>query len=131
MNTPQLPPPVDAPELLKVFEVLGLRFSTGPAAGKQENLVLSLSHGLIGAAEQHAMRAEQAARAVGTTIEDIGTATGQAFEAAGCRSAGDDIALLSWLAQRQAQAVGQVNATNEPDELTGYRPLRARRPERP
>jgi len=112
--TPPLPPPVDQSELLKVFEVLGIKFSTGPATERQEDLVLSLSHGLIGAAEQHAMRAEQAARAAGATIGDIGEATGQAFNAAGCRNIAEDIALLSWRAQRGAQAVGQGN---KPDEL--------------
>jgi hypothetical protein len=117
VTTPQLPPPVDASELLKAFEVLGIQFSTGLAAGTKEDLVLSLSHGLIGAAEQHAMRAEQASRAAGATIADIGEATGQAFNAAGCRSVTDDIALLSWRAQRQAQAVGVVNENNPPDEL--------------
>jgi hypothetical protein len=117
VTTPPLAPPVDQSELLKVFEVLGVKFSTGPAAGKKEDVVLSLSHGLVGAAEQHAMRAEQAARAAGSTITDISDATGQAFEAAGCRNVNDDIALLSWRTQRTAQAVGQVNAQNKPDEL--------------
>ncbi|MET8331077.1 hypothetical protein [Streptomyces sp. NPDC005181] len=63
------------------------------------------------------LRREQAARAAGATIADIGEATGQTFNATGCRSVTDDIALLLWRAQRQAQAVGVVNENNPPDEL--------------
>ncbi len=44
-------------------------------------------------------------------------ATAKAFNAAGCASSTDDIALLSWRATRQAQAIGQVNQHDEPDEL--------------
>ncbi|MEU4348188.1 hypothetical protein [Streptomyces sp. NPDC023838] len=117
MTSPLLPPPVAPSDLLKVLEVLGVKFSTGPDTGKKVDLVLGLSHGLIGAAEQHAMRAEQAARSVGAAIDDIGEATGQVFNAAGCRSVSEEIALLSWRAQRHAQAVGQVNENYPPDEL--------------
>ncbi|MFI0219874.1 hypothetical protein [Streptomyces lydicus] len=39
MTTPQLPPHADQSELLKVFEVLGIKFSTGSVTGKQEDLV--------------------------------------------------------------------------------------------
>jgi hypothetical protein len=113
----QLPQPVDVSELLKMFETLGVQLALDPDQGKKEDLVLNLAHGLVGAAEQHAMRAEQAARVAGTGIEGIGEATGQAFNAAGCRNATEDIALLSWRSQRLAQAVGQVNAHNKPDEL--------------
>jgi hypothetical protein len=113
----ELPQPVDPPELLKVFETLGIKLAVDPTQARKEELVLNLSHGLIGAAEQHAMRAEQAARAAGTGIEGIGEATGQAFNAAGCRNATEDVALLSWRSQRLAQAVGQVNGHNKPDEL--------------
>ncbi|MEU4213225.1 hypothetical protein AB0F13_25095 [Streptomyces sp. NPDC026206] len=81
-------------------------------------MTLNLAHALVGATENHAMRAEAAAREAGIGIQEIGEATGQAFNGAAGRSVADDVFLLSWRAQRLAQAVGQVNANNEADKVT-------------
>lgn len=51
MTDAQLPVPVDPSNLLQVFAVPGIKFSTGPAIGKNGDLALGLSPGPIGAAE--------------------------------------------------------------------------------
>ena len=124
VNPPPLAPPLPTSDLADIFRLLGIDFRADAAGGSEQDLTLSLSHGLIGAAEQHAMRAEQhamraeqAARSAGATIDDIGEATGQAFMAAGCRTVTEDIALLSWRVQRTTQAIIQVNQRNAPADL--------------
>ncbi|WKK27834.1 hypothetical protein QZH56_36905 (plasmid) [Streptomyces olivoreticuli] len=113
----QLAAPLTPDELVKVFEKLGVRMSIGPDSGTKEELTLNLAHGLVGAVENHAIRAEHAAREKGAGPEVIGEATGQAFNGAACRGVADDLFLLSWRAQRLTQAIGQVNEHNSPDKL--------------
>ncbi|NUR27406.1 MAG: hypothetical protein HOV83_16430 [Catenulispora sp.] len=117
MTTPTLPPPLGHDDLLGVLKAMGVQISLGPDTPDQPIVTLNLSHGLVGAVESHAMRAEAAARDAGAGPEEIGEATGQAFNGAACRSATDDIFLLSWRAQRLAQAVSQVNQQSEADKL--------------
>ncbi|MFI9311257.1 hypothetical protein [Streptomyces triculaminicus] len=110
-------PPLDQDELLAVFKTFGIEMTLDRSACSPELMTMQLAHGLIGAVENHAIRAEHAAREKGAGPEVIGEATGQAFNGAACRGVADDLFLLSWRAQRLTQAVGQVNEHNSPDKL--------------
>jgi len=117
MTTPTPPPPLGHDDLLGVLKTMGVEISLSADAPEQPIVTLNLSHGLVGAVENHAMRAEAAARDAGAGPEEIAEATAQAFNGAACRSTNDDIFLLSWRAQRMAQAVGQVNQQSDADRL--------------
>lgn len=98
-------PPLSAAALVEMFKTLGVVIAVNPDAGEDVQ-VLDLAHGLIGTAELHAMRAEQAAAAAGASVVEFGEATAQAFNGAGCRTPADDLQLLSWEATRHCQRIG-------------------------
>ena len=100
------------------LEVFGVRVGLDPAAPVHEQS-LGLAHALVGAAEVHAMLAEQTARAAGAGPAELGEATGQTFNGAATRTPADDLQLLSWEATALVRRI-QAFASTQPrggDEL--------------
>lgn len=119
-STPAEPPrPLDLDELVDVLARLGLRphFDrdriTSPG-----HLVAALAHGLVGAAERHALVAEAAA---GAGPEENGRLTGNAFLADGGPATElEALGQLQWRITRTTQALQQLNlkgSNGGPDPL--------------
>lgn len=100
------------------LEIFGVRVGLNPVAPVHEQS-LGLAHALVGAAELHAMLAEQTARMSGAGPAELGEATGHTFNGAATRNAADDLVLLSWEATALVRRL-QAFATTQPrggDEL--------------
>lgn len=81
---------------------------TSPGAD-QEFQSAQLAHALVGAAEAHARRAEQAYRDAGAQSPDLTQASLMAFAGVNCQSEVDELALISWRATRLAGALSTLD----------------------
>lgn len=97
-------------ELLALLERFGMQFGldTSPEAD-HELQAAQLAHALLGAAEGHATRAEQAYREAGADTPDLTQASLMSFAAVNCQSEVDELALLAWRATRLAGALGALD----------------------
>ncbi|MEO7195641.1 MAG: hypothetical protein ABIZ05_12620 [Pseudonocardiaceae bacterium] len=86
--------------------IVGLDAS--PEADK-ELQATQMAHALVGAAEAHATRAEQAYRDAGAEPPDITQASLMAFAGVNCQSESDELALIQWRATRLAGALGALD----------------------
>jgi hypothetical protein len=68
-----------------------------------------MAHALVGAAEAHATRAEQAYRDAGAQSPELTQASLMAFAAVNCRNETDELALISWRATRLAGVLGALD----------------------
>jgi hypothetical protein len=98
------PQPLTVPELLEALAALGAPAEV-PAYLEEPDVVLHLSHGLVGAAERKAMEAELAVRADGADSPEILHAIEEAYAAANAQSRLDVLAHVQWRAGRLVQAL--------------------------
>lgn len=75
----------------------------------QDFQVAQLANALVGVAEAHASRAEDAYRKKGAAPEDLVQASLMAFGGAACDGPGDDLALIQWRAQHLAGALHSLD----------------------
>ena len=90
-------------ELLARFGMI-----VGVDASREANSELQavqLAHALVGAAEAHATRAEQAYRDAGAGPADLTQASLMAFAGVNCQNEADELALIMWRATRLAGAL--------------------------
>jgi hypothetical protein len=111
---PTGPRPLDLADLTGVLNILGARVEVDPQAGPTTTLVMHPAHGLVGAAEQHAITSEMAAREAGAGVEDVGRAAGDVFAGAACQSDLDALALIQWRMTRTTQALQQQHLLDGP-----------------
>jgi hypothetical protein len=94
-------------ELLAKFGMM-VGLDTSPEA--DTNLqVVQMAHALVGVAEAHATRAEQAYRAAGAGPGDIIQASLMAFGGVNCQTEADELALIHWRATRLAGVLGALD----------------------
>jgi len=74
-----------------------------------ELVTARLAHALVGVAEAHASRAEDAARRVGAGVTDIGEVALMAFAGANCQHEADEWALIEWRATRLAMVLSGLD----------------------
>jgi hypothetical protein len=97
----------DLAALLARFGMI-VKLDEGPGA-ETELQAAQMAHALVGAAEAHATRAEQAYRAAGADSADITQASLMAFAGVNCQSEADELALIMWRATRLAGALGALD----------------------
>jgi hypothetical protein len=85
--------------------IVGLDTAPGADAALQ---TAQLAHALVGVAEAHATRAEQAYRDAGAGPADLTQASLMAFGAVNCQNETDELALISWRATRLAGVLGAL-----------------------
>lgn len=97
-------------ELLGLLERFGMQFGLdeGPEA-ERELQAAQLGHALVGAAEAHATRTEEAYRAVGAGSADLTQASLMSFAAVNCQDQADELGLLQWRATRLAGALSALD----------------------
>ncbi|MGI5171693.1 hypothetical protein ACQEU3_45840 [Spirillospora sp. CA-253888] len=114
-------------ELAALLRPFGMIVTVDPGADRHYQAA-QVAHALVGVVEAHASRAEDAYRHVadGTDPHEVHTDLVQtslmAFAGINCRSAADELALLSWRATRLAGALGALDFPGPP-----RRPHRVRR----
>jgi hypothetical protein len=106
--------PLELDDLKELLTTLGARVEVDPRSGPPTRLVMHLALGLVGAAEQHAVAAEMAAREAGASIDEIGHATADVYAGAACQSDLDALALIGWRMTRTTQALQQLNLLDGP-----------------
>ncbi len=113
---PDRPPlPLDADALRDVLRALGVQVDVDATATRRpEQLVLKLAYGLIGAAERHAIIADETARAAGVRIDEIGEASGDVYAGAACHNDLDALGLVQWRMTRTTQALQQLQLLDGP-----------------
>lgn len=80
------------------------------ADGVSPELVTArLAHALVGVAEAHASRAEDAARTAGAGVADIGEVALMAFAGANCQGEADEWTLIEWRATRLAMVLNGLD----------------------
>jgi hypothetical protein len=101
---------IPARELVALLARFGMMvgLDTSPEAD-QELQSAQLAHALVGAAEAHATRAEQAYRDAGAQPPDLTQASLMAFAAVNCQNEGDELALIQWRATRLAGVLGALD----------------------
>lgn len=104
MTASSAPQPLTVPELLQTLTVLGAPAEV-PSEVPESEVILHLSHGLVGAAERKAMEAELALRANGADSPEIIPAIEEAYAAANAQSRLDVMGHLQWRATRLVQAL--------------------------
>ena len=100
-------PPRELGALLARFGMI-VSLDTSPQAD-EELQSAQMAHALLGAAEAHATRAEQAYRDAGAEPPDITQASLMAFAAVNCQNEADELALISWRATRLAGVLGALD----------------------
>ena len=100
-------PPQELAALLARFGMI-IGLDTSPEAD-EELQSAQMAHALIGAAEAHATRAEQAYRDAGAEPADITQASLMAFGAVNCQNEADELALITWRATRLAGVLGALD----------------------
>jgi hypothetical protein len=100
-------PPRELVTLLARFGMM-VGLDTSPKAD-QELQAAQLAHALVGAAEAHATRAEQAYRDAGAEPPDLTQASLMAFAAVNCQNEVDELALIQWRAVRLAGVLGALD----------------------
>ena len=109
-------PPRELGALLARFGMI-VGLDTSPQAD-EELQSAQMAHALLGAAEAHATRAEQAYRDAGAEPPDITQASLMAFAAVNCQNEADELALISWRATRLAGVLGALDFSG-PIAVTG------------
>jgi len=71
--------------------------------------VTQLAHALVGVAEAHATRAEEAYRAAGAGPAELIQASLMAFAGVNCQNEVDELALINWRATRLAGVLGALD----------------------
>jgi hypothetical protein len=106
-----MPALLDADALRPVLAALGVNVTPTPSSWPvPDGLAAALAFSLVGAAENHAMAAQQAANDIGaTTADDAARLTGETLGAAGCASELDALDLLRWRATCLSQALSYVD----------------------
>jgi hypothetical protein len=99
--------PQELAVLLARFGMI-VKIDTSPDAD-EELQSAQMAHALVGAAEAHATRAEQAYRDAGAQPPDLTQASLMAFAAVNCRNETDELALISWRATRLAGVLGALD----------------------
>lgn len=84
-------------ELAALLARFGMIVGLDPS-GDTELQTAQLAHALVGAAEAHATRAEQAYRDAGAEPGDLTQASLMAFGGVNCQSECDELALICWRA---------------------------------
>jgi hypothetical protein len=100
-------PPRELAALLARFGMI-VGLDTSPEAD-EEFQSAQLAHALVGVAEAHATRAEQAYREAGAQPADLIQASLMAFGAVNCQNEADELALISWRATRLAGVLGALD----------------------
>jgi hypothetical protein len=72
-----------------------------------------MAHALVGAAEAHATRAEQAYRDAGAQPPDLTQASLMAFAAVNCQNEADELGLIQWRATRLAGALAALDFSGQ------------------
>lgn len=89
---------------------VGVDLDGAAADGVSAELVTArLAHALVGVAEAHASRAEDAARRAGAGVADIGEVALMTFAGANCRCEADEWALIEWRATRLAMVLSGLD----------------------
>jgi hypothetical protein len=89
---------------------VGIDLEGAAADGVSAELVTArLAHALVGVAEAHASRAEDAARRAGADVADIGEVALMAFAGANCQREADEWALIEWRATRLAMVLSGLD----------------------
>jgi hypothetical protein len=89
---------------------VGIDLDGAAADGVSAELVTArLAHALVGVAEAHASRAEDAARRAGAGVADIGEVALMAFAGANCQREADEWALIEWRATRLAMVLSGLD----------------------
>lgn len=91
-------------QLRELLNKFGMSFGMEPDAD-EALITTQLAHALVGIAEAHATRAEQAYRLAGAEPGDLTQASLMAFAGANCQNEVDELALISWRAQRLTGAL--------------------------
>jgi hypothetical protein len=100
--------PLDANGLLGLLHALGVEVDIDATrARRPEQLVLKLAYGLVGAAERHAIIADETARAAGLSMAELGEAAGDLYAGAACHTELDALSLVQWRLTRTTQALQQ------------------------
>jgi hypothetical protein len=103
-------------ELAAMLAPFGMMVQIDPEADR-DYMAMQMSHALVGVVEAHASRAEDAYRQAAAKQEveprevhdDITQAALMAFAGINCRSAADELALISWRATRLAGVLGTLD----------------------
>ncbi len=100
---------------------VGIDLDGAAADGVSAELITArLAHALVGVAEAHASRAEDAARRAGAGVADIGEVALMAFAGANCQHEADEWALIEWRAAAPA-GPGRVRRRAGPHDPAGGR----------
>ena len=101
---------IPADELTALLARFGMMVGVDDSTEADAELqAAQLAHALVGAAEAHATRAEQAYRDAGADSPDLTQASLMAFAAVNCQNEADELALISWRATRLAGALGALD----------------------
>lgn len=93
-------------ELAELLARFGMIVGVDPSREANNELqAVQLAHALVGAAEAHATRAEQAYRDAGAGPADLTQASLMAFAGVNCQNEADELALIMWRATRLAGAL--------------------------
>jgi hypothetical protein len=103
----QVIPPGELAALLARFGMI-VGLDTSPEAD-EEFQSAQLAHALVGVAEVHATRAEQAYRDAGAQPADLTQASLMAFGAVNCQNEADELALIQWRATRLAGVLAALD----------------------
>jgi hypothetical protein len=95
-------------ELAALLARFGMIVGLNPS-GDTELQTVQLAHALVGAAEAHATRAEQAYRDAGAGPGDLTQASLMAFGGVNCQNESDELALIGWRATRLAGVLGTLD----------------------
>lgn len=97
-------------ELAELLARFGMIVGVDPSREANNELqAVQLAHALVGAAEAHATRAEQAYRDAGAGPADLTQASLMAFAGVNCQNEADELALIMWRATRLAGALGALD----------------------
>lgn len=115
-----------ADELVELLGRFGMKVELDPAGARADGVSSELvrarlAHALVGVAQAHASRADDAARQTGASLDEIGEVALMVFAGAGCESEADEWALIQWQTTRLAQVVAKLDFGGpvRPDEQTG------------
>ncbi len=100
-------PTRDLGALLTRFGMM-VGLDTRPEAD-EEFQAAQLAHALVGVAEAHATRAEQAYRDAGAQPPDLTQASLMTFGAVNCQNEADELALIQWRATRLAGVLSALD----------------------
>lgn len=95
-------------ELAAMLAPFGMIVTVDPGADMAFQ-VAQMANALVGAAEAHASRAEDAYRKKGAAPADLSQASLMAFAAVPCTSTADELALIQWRAQHLAYALNALD----------------------